>query len=443
LSGIQAVDRVTLKRREYSESSPAKIRTSISSILNRHASLDEGSSELIRSIFDVLHSNREIIANAITEDTGKGISASRREIASALEILKDNTEVKPEELTYYNKDQDGTSSITFIRGICLVFPDRWCPVLSLVERLVPALHTRKLSVVSPDSRAFTAVKILLDQVDPLIASRGGLVVSMFATPTKTMTLLEREGISDVLFSGSNEDLSRLRHHCNYSSFRAESGEGFSIIVTEDSKLDECATSISDIFLDFSRSPFRRPATVIAETSAEEYLENRLAEEISKHSAGDPLSDMVSVGVIQDPESANKYSTLLSSGKNKTHDILHWDGFQENVFHPALVRELPGTGRLKGFNELPLLKIRTMASIQEGFDLVAQSGNLMFASMWSSDPYLEDLAGHALQVSCMYFNVAPLALPNEWKNPIVNENVVQGPRALIKSMLGQKTLLHGK
>lgn len=443
MSGIQAVDRVTLKRREYSESSPAKIRSNISSILNRTASFGQETPELIKNISDVLQANRENIAKAITEDTGKGISASRKEITSALNILADNTEVNLDEPPNHNKDQDCIHRIQFRNGTGLIYPDRWCPVLSFIERLVPSLHTRKLSIVSPDSRSFSAVKMLLDEVDPMLAFRGGLVESLFASLTKTMILLERERISDILFSGSNEDLSRLRHHCNYSSFRAETGEGFSVMVAEDSKLDECATSIADIFLDFSRPPFRRPATVIVEASAEEYLKNRLIEEISKHSTGDPFSDNVSVGVVQHPESASKLSALLLSGKNKTHDILHWDGYQDNIFHPALVKVPSETNKLKGFNELPLLKMHSMASIQEGFDIVLRSGNLMFSSFWSSDPYMEDLASRALLASCIYFDAVPWKLPIEWNNSIINENVVQGPTALIKSMMSQKSILHGK
>ena len=436
MSGIYAVDRITSKRTEYSESSPAKIRDNISSILNRSAAINDASSDLVKNIIDVLNSNGGIIARSITGDTGKGISASRKEIAAALKILRDNIKVKV-------VDSAGGSRIAFRSGVSIIYPDMWCPVLSLVERLVPALHTRKLLVVSPDSRAFTAVKMLLDEIDPLTALRAGLVVSLFAAPTKTSSIMQRKRISDLLFSGSMEELSKLKQHCDYCSIRAESGEGFSIMVTEDSKLDECATSIADIFLDFSRSPFRRPATVLVEASVEEYLENRLIEEISKHNTGDPLSESTSVGFVQNSENASKAAAILLSGKNRTHDVLHWDGFQDKVFHPALVRDASASSMLRGFNGLPILKIRSMASIQDGFDQVVQSGNLMFASIWSSDPYLEELASQALQVCSIYFNLVPSVLPFKWKNPLVNENVVQGPSALTKSMLSQKTLLRRK
>ena len=415
----------------------------ITSVLSRTSSINDESSDLIENIIDVLHSNSRIIAGLITEDTGKGISASKKEIAAALEILRDNIKVRAEAIAAYNKEIDGSSRMAFRSGISIIYPDVWCPVLSLIERLVPALHTRKLVVVSPDSRAFTAVKMLFDEIDPLTALKGGLVVSLFTSQTKTMSLMHREKISDLLFSGTIEDLSKLRHHSDYYSTRAEAGEGFSIMVTEDSKLDECAISIADIFLDFSRSPFRRPATVLVEASVEEYLENRLIEEISKHNTGDSLSESTSVGFVQDSENASKAAAILLSGKNRTHDMLHWDGFQDNVFHPALVRDASASSRLRGFNDLPILKIRSMASIQDGFDQVVQSGNLMFASIWSSDPYLEELASQALQVSCIYFNLVPSVLPFKWKNPLVNENVVQGPSALIKSMLSQKTLLRRK
>ncbi|MGC8515479.1 MAG: aldehyde dehydrogenase family protein [Thermoplasmata archaeon] len=441
MSRIYAVDRITSKRTEYSESSPAKIRDDISSILDRTAPINDDSSDLIKNIIDVLHSNSAIIAGLITEDTGKGVSASKKEIAAALEILRDNINVKTEAFAAYNKDKNGSSRIAFRSGISIIYPDMWCPVLSLIERLVPALHTRKLVVVSPDSRAFTAVKMLFDEIDPLTALKGGLVVSLFADQTKTMSLMHRERVSDLLFSGSIEDLSRIRHHCDFCSIRAEAGEGFPIVVTEDSNLDDCAISIADIFLDFSRSPFRRPAVVVVEASAEEYLENRLVEEITKHNTGDPLSESTSVGFAQNPERASTAAALLLSGKNRTHDILHWDGYREKVFHPALVREASGSSKLKGFNELPLLKMRSMASIQDGFIQVVQSGNLMFASIWSSDPYLEELANQTLPVSSIYFNLVPWLLPVEWKNPMVNEGVVQGPDALIKSMFSQKTLLH--
>ena len=157
----------------------------------------------------------------------------------------------------------------------------------------------------------------------------------------------------------------------------------------------------------------------------------------------PFELSTSVGFVQSPENASTAAAILLSGKNRTHDILHWDGFQDNVFHPALVKDASASSRLRGFNDLPILKMRSMASIQDGFDQVVQSGNLMFASIWSSDPYLEKLASQALPVSSIYFNLVPSVLPVEWKNPLVNENVVQGPSALIKSMLSQKTLLRRK
>lgn len=436
MPGIYAVDRITSKRTEYSESSPAKIRDNISSILNRPAAINDASSDLIKNIIDALNSKSGIIARSITEDTGKAISASRKEIAAALKVLRDHVKVKA-------TDRADGSRIAFRSGVAIIYPDVWCPVLSLVERLVPALHTRKLLVVSPDSRAFTAVKMLLDEIDPLTALKAGLVVSLFADQTKTVSIMQRKRISDLLFSGSMEELAKLKHRCDCCSIRAESGEGFSIMVAEDSKLDECAISIADIFLDFSRSPFRRPATVLVEASVEEYLENRLIEEISKHNTGDPFSDSTSVGFVQNPENTSTAAAILLSGKNRTHDILHWDGFHDNVFHPALVKDASASSRLRGFNDLPILKMRNMASIQDGFDQVVQSGNLMFASIWSSDPYLEELVSQALPVSSIYFNLVPSVLPVEWKNPLVNENVVQGPSALIKSMLSQKTLLRRK
>ena len=66
--------------------------------------------------------------------------------------------------------------------------------------------------------------MLLDEIDPLTALKAGLVVSLFADQTKTMSVMQRKRLSDLLFSGSMEELAKLKHRCDCCSIRAESGE---------------------------------------------------------------------------------------------------------------------------------------------------------------------------------------------------------------------------
>ncbi len=439
MSVIHAVNRISLERREYNESRPATVRSNISSVLDRPSAVTGELDELIKNIVETIHSNLDKLAMAVTEDTGKPISASRKEIAASSGTLLSYSNKSLEEWPYTGEEPK--NQFPMRQGVSVVFPDIWCPILSLIERIVPGIVSRKLTLVSLDSRAFTSAKILLDEIDPDVALGCGLVGALFKNHTKTLGVLKNEIVSDILFSGPVDGLASLGIHGSYPSVRAEFGEGFSVIVTADAKLDECAVSIANLFLDYSRSPFRRPANVFVEGPVQEYLENRLIEEISKHHAGDPFSDEVSVGIVSDPEAAGVIGSLLVSGRNRTFDLPYWNGFEKNVFHPALIREQPDSPALNGFKDLPLLKIRTISSIKKGFDSVAQNGNLMFTSIWSSDPYMEDMARDTLHVSSIYFNAVPASLPAEWRNPLVNENVVQGPEALARSMLTRKTILH--
>ncbi|MCL4451474.1 MAG: aldehyde dehydrogenase family protein [Candidatus Thermoplasmatota archaeon] len=439
MSGINAINRISLERREYDETGPAKIRSNISSVLDRSSAVSGGPDELIKNIIDTIHSNPDNIAKAVTEDTGKPISASNKEVAASLCVLASYANKRFEDWLYTGEERK--NQVPMRQGISVVFPDVWCPVLSLIERIVPSILSRKLTVVSLDNRAFTAAKMLLDQLDPDIALGSGLVTTLLKDRGRTLRVLKKETISDILFSGSVDGLSSLGIHGSYPSVRAEFGEGFSVMVTADAKLDECAVSIADLFLDYSRSPFRRPANVFVEEPVQEYFENRLIEEISKHHAGDPFSDEASIGVVSDPEVAGVIGSLLISGRNRTLDLPYWNGFEKNIFYPALIREQPDSPTLNGFKDLPILKVSTMSSIKKGFDSIVRSGNLMFTSIWSSDPYMEDMARDTLHVSSLYFNALPGSLPAEWRNPLVNENLVQGPEALARSMLTRKTILH--
>ncbi|EQD43595.1 Aldehyde Dehydrogenase, partial [mine drainage metagenome] len=157
-------------------------------------------------------------------------------------------------------------------------------------------------------------------------------------------------------------------------------------------------------------PFRRPATILVESGCEEYLKNRLIEEIGKFEVGDPLSRKSAVGVVQDPGRAREVAAAIISQKKKTLDVLSWGGFQKNVFYPALIGGVLDPKATGGFSNLPVLRLQVIQSIENAFDQVMQSSNLMFSSVWSADKYLEELARDSLQVSSIFLNTLPLTLP---------------------------------
>ncbi len=370
----------------------------------------------LRDLQGILKRSANELAALVSADTGKPVEYAYAEVERTVTVLKAISGYKN------HRERKGTS---------IVIGDRWSPLLSVVEKIIPSMLTRELTVIFPGTETLRTSTFLLKTMEEH-EDLCNAVVHIDGDLKPVFESLKDRIVTNVLYSGTAPD--SLVPLAEKAYVSAECGERYAVLITEDADLDKCCEELVRSVSDKSLQPFRRAGIILAESSIVEYLKNRLLGEFEKLPGYVKNSEESRKDFVDDEVLANFYTGKLLESRGKYFDLVGWNGFDGRIFTPALLLDVPDglDMRLHGL-DVPAVILNKIESIAQAHEKIAASGNSMFASIWSADEYLFEQAKKRLDISSIFYNSFLENPPEIYHNPLVNSNPVGSASAMIKWM----------
>ena len=383
--------------------------------------------DILKEIISILQINKQSIANCIRTDTGKSERAALNEISRSISAIQSAVDSVVHETI--GTGHVGFGKMQFLSGSMrigssVIIPDMSVPVLSLIEKLVPSIMTRKQALVFlTDTTSITLNRLFGDF---FINIRGFPAYLVRDPEIRSMRwYISRYHPLNILFSGSTDLFQKIQRLSGTVPFSAESQFGYSVFASQGSDLDRLAETLAVVFQDRSLAKFLRPADIIVLADNAEYLRNRIITELEK---------TVEPWVVYNQPQAETFASFLTKRKMSEIDIHFWKGYESGIFSPALISPVSKqSDSLSTEIDLPVLSMHEVKSLEDALALQAKSQNRMYSSVWTSDADLIQHEISSVKTSLLTVNGFPTGTEESITNLAVNSLPVRWVRSLTQFM----------
>ena len=239
--------------------------------------------DILKEIMGILEINKHSIADGIRTDTGKSERAALVEISRSISAIQ--SAIGGSDRGRIEAGHVGFGKMQFLSGSMrtggtVIVPDMSVPVLSLIEKLVPSIITRKQTLVFLTDAPSIALNHLFGNYFKNIPDFPAFLVRDPGIRLMRW-YLSRYHPFNILFSGSTDSLQKIQRFSGTVPFSAESQSGYSVFASQGSDLDRLAETLAVVFQDRSLAKFLRPADIIVLADNAEYLRNRIITELEK------------------------------------------------------------------------------------------------------------------------------------------------------------------
>ena len=383
--------------------------------------------DILKEIMGILEINKHSIADGIRADTGKSERAALLEISRSISAIQ--SAIDGADRGRIEAGHVGFGKMQFLSGSMrtggtVIVPDMSVPVLSLIEKLVPSIITRKQTLVFLTDAPSIALNHLFGNYFKNIPDFPAFLVRDPGIRLMRW-YLSRYHPLNILFSGSTDSFQKIQRFSGTIPFSAESRSGYSVFASQGSDLDRLAETLAVVFQDRSLAKFLRPADIIVLADNAEYLRNRIITELEK---------TVEPWVAHNQQQAEAFASFLTKGRMSEIDIHFWKGYESGVFSPALISPVSKqSDSLSTEIDLPVLSMHEVKSLEDALALQAKSQNRMYSSVWTSDADLIQHEISSVKTSLLTVNGFPTGTEESITNLAVNSLPVRWVRSLTQFM----------
>ncbi len=261
------------------------------------------------------------------------------------------------------------------------------PMLLAAHKIAPALAAGCPTIVKPAPQTPLATLWLVHAVrEALIASGGPAAAVQLVTggPEVGVALTTDRRIGAVSFTGSAVVGHRIARDAAPTKVLLELGSNAALVVAEDADLDAAVGAvIRGGYYASGQACISVQRVLVVEAVRADFLA-RLADRIGEVVTGDPREEATRVSALIDERSSARVRDWLDQAVTAGATLVHGGSFDAGVISPAVLLDVPD-GQSAWDEEIfgPVVAVRSVASVDEAFDVVNASRYGLHASVYTA------------------------------------------------------------
>ena len=260
-------------------------------------------------------------------------------------------------------------------------------MLLAAHKIAPALAAGCPTIVKPAPQTPLATLWLVHAVrEALIASGAPAAAVQLVTggPEVGVALTTDRRIGAVSFTGSAVVGHRIARDAAPTKVLLELGSNAALVVAEDADLDAAVGAvIRGGYYASGQACISVQRVLVVEAVRADFLA-RLADRIGEVVTGDPREEATRVSALIDERSSARVRDWLDQAVTAGATLVHGGSFDAGVISPAVLLDVPD-GQSAWEEEIfgPVVAVRSVASVDEAFDVVNASRYGLHASVYTA------------------------------------------------------------
>lgn len=312
--------------------------------------------ELLYKISQKISEKKHVLANLITDETGKPVKFSLIEIERAIltfrlgaeECSGIHGEVLPLDLLKGSENKIGIVR-RFPLGLILGITPWNFPVNLVAHKISPALASSNVIMIKPSSNSMLCAvelgKIIIETCAELEINYTPVNVLTFSGSDIDKHVSDSR-IKLISFTGSSDVGWNLKRKADRQKVLLELGGNAGVIVNEDADIDSAVTKIiMGGFAQAGQSCISVQRVYIHEKIYDEFRQ-KLIEETKKVKSGNPYEDDTIVGPMITEDEAIRAEKWVNEAKTSGANILIGGSRNGAVLQPTVIENAPNTTNVK-------------------------------------------------------------------------------------------------
>ena len=261
------------------------------------------------------------------------------------------------------------------------------PMLLAAHKIAPALAAGCPIIVKPAPQTPLATLWLVHAVrEALMVSGGPAAAVQLVTggPEVGVELTTDRRIGAVSFTGSAAVGHRIARDAAPTKVLLELGSNAALVVAEDADLEAAVSAvIRGGYYASGQACISVQRVLVVEAVRADFLA-RLADRIGEVVTGDPREETTRVSALIDERSSARVRDWLDQAVLAGATLVHGGSFDAGVISPAVLLDVPD-GQSAWDEEIfgPVVAVRSVASVDEAFDVVNASRYGLHASVYTA------------------------------------------------------------
>ena len=261
------------------------------------------------------------------------------------------------------------------------------PMLLATHKIAPALAAGCPIIVKPAPQTPLATLWLVHAVREALKVSGGpaaAVQLVTGGPEVGVALTTDRRIGAVSFTGSAAVGHRIARDAAPTKVLLELGSNAALVVAEDADLEAAVSAvIRGGYYASGQACISVQRVLVVEAVRADFLV-RLADRIGEVVTGDPREETTRVSALIDERSSARVRDWLDQAVLAGATLVHGGSFDAGVISPAVLLDVPD-GQSAWDEEIfgPVVAVRSVASVDEAFDVVNASRYGLHASVYTA------------------------------------------------------------
>lgn len=370
-------------------------------------------SEVLNQIASALHLRAEEFARMITQENGKPIQASRKEVGRAVAVLSWAAEEAKRvtgEMLSLDLLKGAEGRIGFYRRfpigpVSAITPFNF-PLNLIVHKLAPAIAAGNPILIKPASQTSMTALLLAE----LIAQSSLIPGAVSVLPCETAVaqkLVTDERIRMLTFTGSAQVGWQLKQRAGKKKVALELGGNAGVIVHQDASFDWAVERcVYGAFLYSGQTCISVQRIYVHQSLYQKFLDS-LVERAKQLKSGDPMKEETDLGPLISREAAERVEAWVNEAKSKGAKILCGGRREGSFYQPTILVNTTPEMRINCEEVFgPVVSVQSYGDFQEALHLLNQSRYGLQAGIFTYDLRLIHLAYLLLEVGGIMINEIP-------------------------------------
>ena len=370
-------------------------------------------SDILRSISDGISDNKEELANTITLECGKPISASRGEVdraaltfsISADEVSRISGEFIPLDLNSASEKRWGITRRFPAGPVFGVSPFNF-PLNLVAHKIAPSIAAGNPVILKPASKTPITALMLGDIIVEAGLPEGGISVLPCSGKVAEKIIID-ERIKVFSFTGSVPVGWRLKSVANQKKVILELGGNAGVVVDEDCNIERAVDRCVTGAFAYSGQVCISVQRIYIHEKVYDRFSEMFLKRVKELKMGDPLDDSVVIGPMIDKENVERVEAWVNEAVEKGATVLAGGKRKDNFYEPTVLSDTDPGMKVNCMEVFaPVVTLSKVRSFEEGLDAVNNSDFGMQAGIFTEGLKKAYKAFETLEVGGVIINDVP-------------------------------------
>ncbi|MBD3421056.1 MAG: aldehyde dehydrogenase family protein [Chitinivibrionales bacterium] len=370
--------------------------------------------KVMESAARILEENANLIATTITQESGKPISAARKEVASTVERLE---LAREEARAVYGEyipgewapDTHGKFAIVLRNpvGVAATLSSFNYPLFIGAAKIIPALVAGNSVVAKPASDTPISILMFASVLEKAGLPSGTLQVVTGKGSVIGSALAKSPHIAAISFTGSTAAGKAIASKAGLKKLHLELGGKAAALVLPDADIGQAAQEICKGVFKNSGQRCDAISRVLAHKDIKQQLIDAVAEESGNYTLGDPMDENVRMGPLINEDAKTKVEQLVSDAVDSGAQIVT-GGRADGLFYPPTIIDNVEPAMNISCDEIfgPVMPIIQYDNIEEAIEISNASEFGLDSCLFTRDISLAIKTARQLQDGSVSINTAP-------------------------------------